>query len=182
MYFRVIGVAFISMVFVFGCGGNASSIELPDEIDVKVERAEDIEIFYSDSAKIKVKILAPVMLYHFDLAEPKQEFPDGVLVEFFDESGEKSSELTANWGIRMERQQEVIVQDSVVWKSVHNEMLETEELIWKQNERKVFTKKFAKITRPDEIIYGYGFETDQQFNNARINAVTGRILVDEPNQ
>ncbi len=159
---------------------------LPENFNVSVERAENVEILYSDSAQIKVKITGPTMLYHISSSEPMQEFPDGVLVTFYGEKGEKTSSLSAKHGLRYERAEKVVVCDSVVWKSVNDEMIETEELIWEENKQKVFTKKFARITRPSEIIFGYGFAADQNFKNARINAVTGRLKVEDfqgaPNQ
>ncbi len=160
------------------CQKNAISEE-PIELNVDVERAEDIEIVYSDSAQIKVKITGPTMLYHLTPSEPKQEFPDGLNVEFYDIQGDVSSVLTARYGIRYERRGRVIVKDSVVWKSLNQEMIETEELIWNERNQKISTKKFARITKPDEIIYGYGFEADQNFKNARINAITGRLKLEE---
>ena len=49
---------------------------------------------------------------------------------------------------------------------------------WDEKLNKVYTKKFVKITRPGEIIYGYGFEANQDFTRWEINAITGRIKVD----
>lgn len=150
------------------------------ELNPNIERAEEIEILYSDSGQVKVSIQGPVMLSHISKTNPQQEFPEGVWVEFFDDDGKVSSELTGNHAWLFEREDRVMVKDSVVWKSKNQEMLETEELIWDERTQKVFTKQFAKITRPEEIIYGYGFEADQDFKNARINAVTGRIKIEEP--
>lgn len=152
---------------------------LNEKLDTQVERAEVVEILYSDSAKIKVKIAGPTMLYHLDRKDPKQEFPDGVKVDFFDQFQQLSSVLTAKYAIRLEQKQQVLVRDSVVWESEANEKLETEELIWDEQKQKLLSNKFVVITRPDEIIYGHGFEADQDFSNARINAVEGRIAVDQ---
>lgn len=165
------------------CENDMAAIEaLQDQLDTKVERAEEVEILYSDSAKIKVKIAGPTMLYHLDRKSPKQEFPDGVKVDFFDPMQELSSVLTAKYAIRLEQKQQILVRDSVVWKSVDNEKLETEELIWDEKKEKLMSNKFVVITRPEEIIYGHGFEANQDFSNARINAVEGRIAVDQPEE
>ena len=167
------------LVSLVGCQKNDSPV-LDFALDPNVERAEDIEILYSDSSQIKVKITGPTMLYHMDVQNPKQEFPDGVLVHFYDAYGHITSTLSAKQGWRFQRLDRVTVADSVVWKSIQNETIETEELIWDERAQRIYTKQFAKITRPDEIIYGYGFEADQDFNNAKINAVTGRIKIDSP--
>jgi len=137
-----------------------------------------VEMLYSDSAIVRVKITGPTMYRYLNKEEPTQEFPEGVNVDFFSNSGRISSQLTSNYAIRYEGRNNIIVKDSVVWKSKINEILETEELIWDEKEERVYTKKFVKITRPDEIIYGYGLDANQDFTKWKIEAITGRIKVD----
>lgn len=152
---------------------------LVSKFDTQVETAREVEILYSDSAQVRVRITGPTMLQYLDRREPKQEFPDGVNVSFFGPEGAVTSQLDARYGVRLENKNEVIVRDSVVWQSVEGEKIETEELIWDERSRKIFTNKFVVITRPDEIIYGHGFEADQDFTYSRINAIEGRLKVNE---
>lgn len=176
-----VGKAGLAIVLAFsslfmGCKNDMEDIEaLVSKFDTQVETAKNVEILYSDSAQVRVRVTGPTMLYYLDREEPRQEFPDGVHVEFFGPAGATTSELTARYGIRMEKQNQVIVRDSVVWHSVEGEKLETEELIWDERSRKVFTHRFVVVTRPDEIIYGHGFEADQDFSYSRINAIEGRL-------
>ena len=62
--------------------------------------------------------------------------------------------------------------------SNHKEQLETEELIWDEKKEKVYSNKFVKITKPDEKIYGYGVEANQDFTRWKINAIEGELKVD----
>ncbi|MCB0634214.1 MAG: LPS export ABC transporter periplasmic protein LptC [Saprospiraceae bacterium] len=151
-------------------------------LNPEVEQATEVEILYSDSSLIKVRIQGPTMLTYLDRNDQRQEFPDGVRVEFFSPEGDITSVLTAKYGVRIDSKNQIIVRDSVVWQSVEQEKLETEELIWDERAEKVFTQKFVVITRPDEIITGHGFESDQNFENARINAVDGRIKISDPSK
>ena len=153
--------------------------DLVSKFDTQVETAKGVEILYSDSAQVRVRITGPTMLYHLDRREPRQEFPDGVSVDFFGPEGAITSQLDARYGLRLENKNEVIVRDSVVWQSVEGEKIESEELIWDERQRKIYTNKFVVITRPDEIIYGHGFEADQDFTYSRINAIEGRLKVDD---
>lgn len=162
------------------CKNDLAEIEaLSEAYSTQVETAKKVEILYSDSAQVRVRVTGPTMLYHLDKSSPYQEFPDGLLVDFFDTEGNVTSQLTAQYGIRYENKAEVVVRDSVVWQSTAGEKLETEELIWDERRSKVYTKKFVVITRPDEIIYGHGFEANQDFSYYRINAIEGRIKVEE---
>jgi LPS export ABC transporter protein LptC len=165
---------------ILGCENDLAEVEaLQQRLDVKVERVEGVEILYSDSAEVKVRITGPVMLNNLDRTEPYQEFVDGILVEFFGPDETVTSTLVAKYAIRYDRKGEMIVRDSVVWESVENQKLETEELIWREKEEEVFTKKFAKITTRREIIYGHGFRANQDFSNAKIQQVEGIIEVEE---
>lgn len=149
----------------------------PAVFNTEVETVKEVEIFYSDSAHVRVKIAGPTMLNHLDKNNPMQEFTDGVVAEFFGADGKITSKLSAKYGIRYEGRSEVVVRDSVIWESLEREKLETEELIWDEKTKKVYTNKFVVITRPDEIIYGHGFEANQDFSYSRINAIEGRIKV-----
>ncbi|MEL7252310.1 MAG: LPS export ABC transporter periplasmic protein LptC [Bacteroidota bacterium] len=166
----------------WSCENDLADVEaLQERLNVKVETVKEVEILYSDSAQVKVRVTGPTMLNNLDRTEPFQEFVDGVLVEFFDpEDGSISSTLVARYAIRFERRGEIIARDSVVWESVTDQKLETEELIWQEREQQVFTRKFARISTPTEIIYGHGFRANQDFSNARIQQVEGIITVDQP--
>lgn len=163
------------------CSEKARDDDWIADWDVQKEVTEDIEILYSDSAKVRVRVRGPQMDYVSDRANPLQEFPKGIFVEFFDDDFLVSSTLTGNFAQRFENRNLIIVRDSVVWKSREGEKLESEELIWDEEKQKVYTQKFARITRADEIIYGYGFEATQNFKDASIKAVTGRIKIKDVN-
>ena len=177
LYILLIGCVLVG----WACENDLADVEaLQARMDVQVETVKEVEILYSDSAQVRVRITGPTMLNNLDRTEPYQEFIDGVLVEFFGPDSKITSTLVAKYAVRYERRGEVIARDSVVWESVDDQKLETEELIWREREEQVFTRKFARITTPTEIIYGHGFRANQDFSNARIQQVEGIISVDDP--
>ena len=143
-----------------------------------IESAREVSMLYSDSAVVRVRIQGPLMLRHLQGKEPYQEFPEGVLVEFFGPGQKVQSQLTAKYAIRYEGKNEVTVRDSVVWQSLENERLETEELVWDDQKHIVYSDRFVKITKPDEVLYGYGFEANEDFSSLKIKALEGKIKVD----
>lgn len=150
-----------------------------DERETQQEVARDVEMFYSDSAEVHVRVQAPTLIRHLDRLKPRQEFIDGVRVDFLGGAGGTNSRLTANYALRYENTNEVVMRDSVVWLSGSGEQLETEELIWEEKTGRVHSSKFVVIRRPNEIVYGYGFESDQDFSFARIRAIEGTMAVEE---
>ncbi|MDX1943443.1 MAG: LPS export ABC transporter periplasmic protein LptC [Saprospiraceae bacterium] len=175
-YLLFVGIALI----LFRCTEESTTAEDDNFVfDVNIETAKDVEIIYSDSALVRVKIKGPKMLYHVNTREPKQEFPEGVQVDFFGPDRQITSTLTGKYGIRQESKGMVVVQDSVVWQSTSGERLETEELIWDERKQQVYNHKFVVLRRGSELIYGHGFEATQDFKYAKVNASSGVKSVDE---
>jgi len=168
------------VLFVFtSCKNDLAEVNrIVNEEELKYETMTNVELLYSDSAIVRVKVEGEKMYRYLNVKEPTQEFPVGVKVDFFGQRGKTQSELTSKYAIRYEKRNEIHVRDSVVWKSQRQEQLETHELIWDEANNKVYTKKFVKITRPDEIVFGYGFEADQEFTRWEIHAIKGRMKVD----
>lgn len=164
---------FFFLMVVAGCKKQAPPP--PDESfpGLGVERAENVEILYSDSAEIRVKVTGPTMLNHSDRREPRQEFPDGLEVFFYGENLELTSTLVAGYGIRYDNQDQVIVRDSVVWESAKNQRLETEELTWNERTQKVYTNRFAAIITPEDTIFTRYFEANQNFKNIKFRSNSG---------
>lgn len=153
-----------------------------DRFDPKMEVATQVEIMYSDSAVLKVIVTAPTMHNFTDPGEQRQEFPDGLHVTFLDEQEDTSSTLVASWGVYLRRENRITVRDSVVWESVDLQRLETEELNWDEKQERIHTNKFVVLRQPDYLIYGYGLEADQDFKNATVLQVSGRVPIERPKE
>ncbi|HQU59474.1 MAG TPA: LPS export ABC transporter periplasmic protein LptC, partial [Saprospiraceae bacterium] len=75
------GKAGLAIVLAFsslfmGCKNDMEDIEaLVSKFDTQVETAKNVEILYSDSAQVRVRVTGPTMLYYLDREEPRQEFP-----------------------------------------------------------------------------------------------------------
>ena len=166
------------VLITFGCKNEEDeSIGInPDNINLSVETAKDVSLIYSDSAVIKIKVTGPTMLTYKDRVTPKKEFPDGLKVEFFNR-GRVGSRLTAKFAVQFDNKKETILRDSVVWVSSRGEKLETEELIWNEKKKKVSTNRFVKITTTTDVVYGYGFEAEQDFTKWKILAPQGDLRI-----
>lgn len=165
-----------------GCENDLAEVQhlSASEDDLNKEVASQVNLIYSDSAIVRVMVESPLMIRYTDKNNPRQEFPEGLSVHFYAPNLQETSTLTAGYGLRLEREKRVILRDSVVWRSIQAEQLETEELIWDEKNKRIYTDKFVVIHRPSEIIYGYGFEATQDFEQAHIKAVEGRIKVKQP--
>ncbi len=149
--------------------------QLPDN------RASEVEIIYSDSAQVKIKIFAPV-LENYEREGKKTVFPRGVYIEFFDSQGKVKSWLKANYAIYHDADSRMEARHNVVVMNEKGEKLNTEKLFWTRNDGKVFTNDAVKITTRDEIILGEGLEATEDFSDLKILNVTGTLERDVENQ
>jgi len=169
----------LAIILFLACENDLKEVQkVMDQEAIQYETAKTVELLYSDSAIVRVRLQAPIMVRQLDPSNPRSEFPEGIKVDFYDEYQRAGSYLTSKYAERYSETQLVAVRDSVVWQSKGGDRLETEELYWDERQRKVYTKKFVRNTKPDEIIYGYGFEGEQDFTKWKILAITGRIKVE----
>lgn len=148
------------------------------ENEVDIEKVDSVTIRYSDSATVQVIVTAPKLMRINEYGDVRQEFPEGTRVEFL-EGDEISSVLTADYAMRYEAKSRIIVQNNVVWTSTDGKRLESEELIWDERKKKIHTQKLVHIVTPEQDIFGYGLEADQDFNTWKILSPIGDLKVDD---
>lgn len=160
---------------IYSCENDMKKVkELTESYEPSSETGKDIEVLYSDLGKVKAKLTAPTLL-RFRTKEPYTELPDGLKILFYDEDEQVETQLTAGYGISYEKSDEMIVRNNVEAVSVKGEKLNTEELVWNQKTQKISSDKFVKITTRDEIIFGDGFESNQDLSNYKIKKIRGTI-------
>ena len=167
----------LCLILLISCENDIAEVNrIFAERQTNVEIAKEIEMTYSDSAVVRVTLQAPLLVRHLEGNEPFQEYPDGLFVEFYNDFGQKQGQVNAKYGLRYESKNQVILQDSVVWLSIRNEKLESDELIWDDKEHIVYSDKWVKITQPgQEVIYSYGFEADEDFTHWKLKTMEGSL-------
>lgn len=159
----LIGVATIF----FSCENDIQVINRITNPNVLPElTGSDVEILYSDSAKLKVKIVTPQLdRYEKEARKPYIEFPKGIKVYFYDDSMHVIAQMSSRYAIRKENERLWEARDDVVVINTKGEKLNTEQLFWDENTEKIYSNSFSKITTPNgENIGERGFEARQDFS------------------
>jgi LPS export ABC transporter protein LptC len=173
-------VLFVLPLAIVACEGiKKETRQVITQDDVAVEVSHGVEILYSDSAAVRVRVTGPLMLNYSERDDPRQEFPQSVRIEFLEPDLSIKSVMTSKHAVRRQDKGEIVARDSVVMTTAKEEKLETEELTWNEKTAKVYTEKFVKVTKPGEVIYGYGLEASQDFSYWKITVPKGRIKVDQ---
>lgn len=138
---------------------------------------ENVDMFYTEKQTLKVKLQAKKI---FEFQNGDREFPEGIYLEFYDEKGILTSTLRANTAFYFKTEEKWRGRGKVEVKNIaKNEQLNTEELFWKPDTKRIFTDKFVTIKQQTEILYGTGLDAAQDLSDYTISKPEGEFDVKE---
>lgn len=140
--------------------------------------ANDVELLYSDSAKINFKLNAPLVKIFDDVDDPYKEFPDGFVITQFNKNKEITSYIEADYGKYYEKKSIWEARQNVIAVTETNDSLLTDILFWDEEKNKIYSDQFVKFIKNEDLITGIGFESDLQMQKWKIKEIKGTILVE----
>ena len=158
-----------------------NEISIKNQASFPLETVYECEIIYSDSARVRALLNANLMNRYAD-EKTYLEFNDGIKIQFFDIYGKKESELNAGHAIIDDKNDLMLAENNVIIKNAKGDILETKKLNWDQNKKEIFTNEFVKITTKNEVIYGIGLESNQNFSKYSIRNIKGIITLNQSNE
>jgi LPS export ABC transporter protein LptC len=173
------------MLLVLLLGGCENDIErinlITDETEAPTVQGKNIKVIYSDSAKVKVQILAPVYKQYPHAERPYIEFEKGLEVYFYDDSAKIESEIRADYTIYYVDEQLWHATGNVVAQRFDNgDALYTEELFWNEAEERIYSDSYTRVHNEDNVLYGKnGFRSDQSLSNWQLIGSSGTINVQD---
>ena len=161
------------------CNDDIPVVDLKDSVNaLPLESGKNVQITYSDSAQIKIKIYGEQMDKYIGKRQCT-EMPKGVKINFFNNELRVISELTSKYAIRYDTEAKMEARKDVVVTNDKGERLNTEQLIWDEAKKIIYTKAPVRVTTPKEIILGEGLEATEDFSKYVIKNITGTINVEE---
>jgi len=147
LFSRII-LIFISIFF--SCTNDMATVN--KFIDAETEPdmlGENIEVLFSDSARLQMRLTAPLFKQFNSASEQRREFPQGLHVWLYEKTGELKAELTANWAKQDLATEIWEARSNVVVTNADGQKLETEELFWDPKKGEVYSTKYTKIINQD---------------------------------
>lgn len=142
-----------------------------------LREAEDINMYYTEKNRMKI-LLKAKKINEFQNGD--SEFPEGIFIEFYDDFGRITSTLRANSAYYFKAENKWRgLGDVEVINIEKKQQLNTEELFWKPDTKKIFTDKFVTIKLENEILYGTGFDADQDLTNYTMKNPEGEFEVED---
>ena len=164
-----------------GCENSISEIQqLSQNLDnLPASTSIDVSMQFSDSGKVQIRLIAPVLERYSASKSPYNLLPKGVEIQFIDSFGNLEATVISNYGIHYPDKNIVDLSDDVRVIHINGDLLNSEHLIWNAKTQKISSDDFVKITTADEIMYGDGFEANQDFTDYRINNIKGIISIED---
>ena len=160
-----------------GCKNDMEEVKLiTSRPNVQIERGKDVNIKYSDHGKTKINAIAKSVT-RFNTEKPYMEFTDGIKIIFYSADGQVSTTMIADYASAVESSNVMTARKNVEVTNVKGEKLNTEELIWDEGKKQLYSNAFVKITTAEEIIFGNGMEANEDFSDYVIKKITGKVKV-----
>ncbi len=160
------------------CSDHQEQLQEISEYEGPVYEMEDLVLWYSDSAVVRLAVQTPHML---EFKSGDREYPEGIYVEFYNKDTVVSSTLRSDKAYFDQETNTYRALGNVKLESLQKQQkLSTEELFWDVDAEQVNTDKFVIIETPDDVLHGEGLTAKQDFSSYRILKPTGELGIDGP--
>jgi len=172
-------VTVFTVTLFFSCKNNFKEVQkIGVSQNEPIGIAENINLKYTDSAKLQAHLISKKMLDFSNRDFPFSEFPEGITLHLFDSSNNKST-IISDYAIVYDETSIIDLQGNVVLTTHDGKKLNAEQLYYDQRKEWLFTNKPVKFADQEQIINGNGFDSNMDFTTSRVLEITGIVYLDE---
>ncbi len=187
-------VCFAGALLLAGCEQRASSphaFEEADSADRPAQESWDVNFVISqvlrgeEESKPRVRVVAGYMANFEEdstytlLQHEKDSQAEPSIAYLFDEAGDSTATVTANRFYYFDDERRMEAHGNVRVKSREDRVLETEHLIWLDEEQELRAPGFLRMETPTELVEGYELRGDETLQTYEIARVTGQVTMED---
>lgn len=182
IYYRSI-IALMGAIMLFSCKNDVQEVNRVANDEVLPEMTGvQLEMIYSDSARIKYKVITPEYVKVSEGETLYEEFPQGLYAVSYDTEGKMAGSIRCRYAIKKEEEELWEARNEVVVMNADGKKLETELLYWNTKKELIYSDRYAKLTAGEQVIEGNkGFKSDQDMNHPVFYGITGKVEVEKKN-
>lgn len=169
----------IGLLLCSSCVNDLEKVKALSEKGSGVEVAREVKTYYyGPNGKLKGILTAPV-LYRYMRDTPYMDLDSGLKVNFYNDSLQLQTILTAKKGRYFEKSNDIVVRDSVVVTTVDGKKLLTEELHWDPKKQQFYTDSPARlITASQDLTGEYGLVAPADLSWYKFMSASGELKMD----
>lgn len=174
-------IVLMGAVMLFSCKNDMEEINRVAGGEILPEMTgTNLEMIYTDSARIKYKVITPEYLKMSEGEEKYEEFPQGLHAISYDTDGKEIGSITCKYAKKLEDEQLWEARNEVVVVNAEGKKLETELLYWDTQKQIIYSDRYAKLSADGQIIEGNrGFKSDQDLKSPIFYGITGELEVEQ---
>jgi len=160
----------LATIFV-SCKNRMKTVESLDNLDsIPTQTVHNMEGWQVEGGLVMGRLTAPYMEKYSRGTDPYEIFPFSFRVEVYIREGILETVITADKALHRSGEQQIwIATGNVVIRNLlKEETMETDTLYWDQQQKKIYTHCYVRLTSPDFFAQGYGMESDERATNAKI--------------
>ncbi len=159
---------------IYSCKGS-DDYQPIDAEKVPVQIVKDVSITQSEKGSATMRMKAPTMKRYSYVKDSVQVgyeyYPDGFNVFAYTEAGELETKITAKEAKHVTtvgQESWSVFGDVVIINYIKGEQMESDTIYWNQEEKKIYTNCYVKLSSEQGMMQGYGMESDEMARNAII--------------
>ena len=174
-------IVLLGAIMLLACKNDIKEVNALAEREKRPDMTgENLELVYSDSARIKYRVLAPEYIKVHREKEKYEEFPKGIHVLSYDPAGKMIGSIKAKYAKKLEDEMLWEARNEVVIINAEGKKLETELLYWDMKKELIYSDRYVKLSADGQIIEGNnGFHSDQNLNHPVFENISGSIEVEK---
>jgi LPS export ABC transporter protein LptC len=159
-----------SCFFMASCENDVDAVKALGARVGGIDVGKDVAIYVSNDGKLGAKLTAPLMNRYLVDSSKMIEFPQTIHVDFYKDSNQIESQLSAKYAKYKETENIVFLKEDVIIFNTLGDTLWCKEMYWDQNTGKFYTEKdvIVKQHNPVAKVYGKGLEANQNLSDIRI--------------
>lgn len=166
-----------SIIVMMACENDVNEVERVTRFENPLQQAaNEVEILYSEDGNVKARLIAPKMIKNSE-GKPYTEFNNGLNVYILDKKKKVIAELSANYGIKYDKDDTTVITQNVRVVNKDGDILETEKLTRNDKTGELHTDAFVKITTDTRVIKGIGLTANEDFSSYKLDSVQGSVRI-----
>lgn len=185
-YFRNMSItivlgAVVMLVLFSSCSGKKKELgaAITERDSLPVMDTRGVTTLISDSGVTRYRINTEEWQM-FDRKNPSYwAFEKGIYLEKFDSLFQVEASIESDTAYYYDKKKLWELIGNVHVQNLKGEKFDTQLLYWDQSKQRVYSDKRVRIEQPDQIIYAWGFESNEQMTKYRFFKTDGIFYVDE---
>ena len=168
--FKIAVACLSSCFFMAACENDVDAVKALGAKVSGIDVGKDVAIYVSNDGKLGAKLTAPLMNRYLEDSSKMIEFPQSIHVDFYKDSNQVESQLSAKYAKYKETENIVFLKEDVIIFNTLGDTLWCKEMYWDQNTGKFYTEQDVVVKQHSPLakIYGKGLEANQNLTDIRI--------------